>query len=124
MPVVRGQRYNAIMPKRRLPRGLVKMLEEDGYTYSGYLKLGGIRGLERRAAAKVVEETRREWLETLEKWSRESHADFSVYLRDDIAYLRRCLKIPNQQPIEERRVATLRRVRQWRAKQKARKLGR
>lgn len=56
------------MPRRRLPRALVKLLEQDGKTLASYWKLGGIRGLERRAAAKAIRKEREFRLQTLEEW--------------------------------------------------------
>lgn len=111
------------MPRRRLPRALVKLLEQDGKTLASYCKLGGIRGLERRAAAKAIREEREFRLQMLEEWyewyRKSGDALTCVRLNYDIAYLRRCLKIPNTQPIEERRAQTRERVRRYRERQKA-----
>ena len=110
------------MPKRRLPRSLVKLLEHDGKTLGSYWKLGGIRGAERRAAVKAIREEREFRLQMLEEWHewyRESGDVLTcARLNYDIAYLRRCLKIPNLQPIEERRKQTRERVRRYRERQK------
>ena len=111
------------MPKRRLPRSLLKLLEENGETLASYWKLGGIRGAERRAAAKAIREEQEFRLQMLEEWYEWYRKSGDVLtcarLNYDIAYLRRRLKIPNPQTtVEARRAQTRERVRRYRERQK------